>query len=198
MKHLFNDISKAEKQRILEMHGVKRNLISEAPTDTSIINFCTDCNQPQNKCGTAKLSSDSINKFSARLVTLLGGGAPMKKVNIFKKEPDYSEVVSIFQQLQYSGNFLDFCNMSSQYGNGGDVLGLCNALDKVLDETSKLKVLESLNILKNTIQPCETPKPVSNTKTKKKTKPVQKPIKKQTPIGNPPISKPGDRPWWST
>jgi hypothetical protein len=30
MKHLFNDIPKSEKQRILEMHGVKRNLIPES------------------------------------------------------------------------------------------------------------------------------------------------------------------------
>ena len=29
MKHLFNDIPQSEKQRILEMHGVKKNLISE-------------------------------------------------------------------------------------------------------------------------------------------------------------------------
>jgi hypothetical protein len=29
MKHLFNDISREEKQRILEMHGVKKTLISE-------------------------------------------------------------------------------------------------------------------------------------------------------------------------
>jgi hypothetical protein len=29
MKHLFNDIPQSEKQRILEMHGVKTNLISE-------------------------------------------------------------------------------------------------------------------------------------------------------------------------
>jgi len=30
MKHLFNDIPKSEKQRILEMHGVKRKLVSES------------------------------------------------------------------------------------------------------------------------------------------------------------------------
>jgi len=33
MKHLFNDIPKSEKQRILEMHGVKRNLVNESDTE---------------------------------------------------------------------------------------------------------------------------------------------------------------------
>lgn len=32
MKHLFNDISKSEKERILEMHGTKKTL-NEQPTD---------------------------------------------------------------------------------------------------------------------------------------------------------------------
>ena len=35
MKHLFNDIPQSEKQRILEMHGVKSNIISEQYTYSS-------------------------------------------------------------------------------------------------------------------------------------------------------------------
>jgi hypothetical protein len=38
MKHLFNDIPQSEKQRILEMHGVKTNVINEQYTYSDFIN----------------------------------------------------------------------------------------------------------------------------------------------------------------
>jgi hypothetical protein len=42
MKHLFNDISREEKQRILEMHGVKKNLISEQSNQGDKVPFVGD------------------------------------------------------------------------------------------------------------------------------------------------------------
>jgi len=189
MKHLFNDISREEKQRILEMHGVKRNLIKEELTDTSILNFCTKCNEPENQCGTPKMSPDTINKFSAELVSILGGGAP-KKGLLGLGGKDYSRVSAIFQQIQNEGNFLDFCSLSKQYGNGNDVLNLCTDLDSKLDGNNKRAVLQSLNVLVNTIQPCKKT-PVKKT-IRKKTTPIKKPVIQKPPITIPPRKGTGD------
>jgi len=180
MKHLFNDIPQSEKQRILEMHGVKKSIISEETTDTSILNFCSKCNEPENICGTKKMSPDTLNKFSAELVTILSGGAPKKGI-LGLGGKNYSRVVDIFKQLQNEGNFLDFCDLSKQYGNGGDVLSLCNDLNSKLDSDSKRSVIEVLNILVNTIQPCQR---------KVIKKPIQKKPIKKNPIVTPPIKKP--------
>lgn len=181
MKHLFNDISESEKSRILEMHGVKKNVISEETTDNSILNFCSKCNEPENKCGTKKMSPDTVNKFSAELVTILSGGVKNKGL-LGLGGKNYSRVVDIFKQLQNEGNFLDFCDLSSQYGNGGDVLSLCNDLNSKLDSGSKRSVIEVLNILVNTIQPC-----VKKTTPIKK-KPIQKTPIKKSPIVRPPFN----------
>jgi hypothetical protein len=40
MKNLFNDLSSQEKQRILEMHGIKRDLIKEQVTTGVSVNTC--------------------------------------------------------------------------------------------------------------------------------------------------------------
>jgi hypothetical protein len=54
MKHLFNDISREEKQRILEMHGVKKPLISE-----QVLNIG---NFPTGSSHNVKLKGDASGK----------------------------------------------------------------------------------------------------------------------------------------
>jgi len=43
MKHLFNDISKSEKDRILEMHGTKKSVIRESFDFSKIVDAITSC-----------------------------------------------------------------------------------------------------------------------------------------------------------
>jgi len=43
MKHLFNDISKSEKDRILEMHGTKKSVIRESFDFSKIVESITSC-----------------------------------------------------------------------------------------------------------------------------------------------------------
>jgi hypothetical protein len=174
MKNLFNNMLESEKQRILEMHGIKRTVLSEAPTDTSLLNFCTKCNEKENICGKNKMSPDTVNKFSAELVSIFGGGAP-KKGLLGLGGKDYSRVVDIFKQMENEANFLDFCSLSKQFGNGNNVLTLCETLNSKLDSESKRKVLYSLNILVNSIQPCGGGKSTKRTSTPKKQTTPQKP-----------------------
>jgi hypothetical protein len=48
MKHLFNDISKSEKDRILEMHGTKKSILRESFDFSKIIDAITSCASDNN------------------------------------------------------------------------------------------------------------------------------------------------------
>lgn len=43
MKHLFNDISKSEKDRILEMHGTRKSVLRESFDFSKIVDAITSC-----------------------------------------------------------------------------------------------------------------------------------------------------------
>jgi hypothetical protein len=178
MKHLFNDISREEKQRILEMHGVKKPLINEGVTNLAITDFCTACNEPENKCGQGKMSTDSINRFAATLGRILRGGGD-KKGLLGLGGLNTAPVVDVFNQLSQYGNFHDFCALVNQYDTSNPFT-LCNDLSSKVKERDMATIIEKLNLLyPNTVIPC-----------KKQQTPIKKPVKKTTPIKKPVIQRP--------
>lgn len=182
MKHLFNDISREEKQRILEMHGIKKPLINEAPTDESISPYCMKCNQPDISCQKGKLSPQNINRLASRLKTEIAKPAEISLRDVIGGK--FKKVITILEDLASpvgnpgsGGNFHDFCAVSTEYQklNSTD---LCTDLGRLgRKESASLKgILDMLEVV-----PCV--KPVIK-------KPVKKPIKKTTPIKKPVIQKP--------
>lgn len=172
MKHLFNDISREEKQRILEMHGVKKPLINEAPTDESISSYCMKCNQPDISCQKGKLSPQNINMLASQLKTEIAKPAEISLRDVIGDK--FKKVITILENLKSSGgNFHDFCAVSTEYQklNSTD---LCTDLGRLgRKESASLKgILDMLEVV-----PCV--KPVIK-------KPIKKLIKK-TQIKRPPI-----------
>lgn len=181
MKHLFNDISREEKQRILEMHGVKKPLINEAPTDESISPYCMKCNQPDISCQKGKLSPQNINMLASQLKTEIAKPAEISLRDVIGGK--FKKVITILENLKSSGgNFHDFCAVSTEYQklNSTD---LCTDLGRLgRKESASLKgILDMLEVVPCVKQKIPVKKPVIKKRTPIKKRVIQKP-----PISLPP------------
>jgi hypothetical protein len=174
MKHLFNDISREEKQRILEMHGVKKPLINEDSTDEDFSPYCMRCNQPDISCQRGKLSPQNINMLASQLKAEISKPADISLRDITGGK--FRKVIKIIENLKASGgNFHDFCAVSAEYQKSSST-DLCTDLGRLgRKESASLKgVLDMLETV-----PC-----------KRQQTPIKKPVKRTTPIQKPPIQRP--------
>jgi len=101
MKHLFNNISKEEKQRILEMHGVKR-ILKETEQDQQMV---------------AALSKENLELASAGIPPI-----DMETIERFENDEDTSDEQYQISVVEPGQNYSKLPSLASQMGNA-----ICNA-----------------------------------------------------------------------
>jgi len=139
MKNLFNDISQDEKNRILEMHSGKKNVISEQG-----VLFPTP---KEEKRATPQMLDKVLKKLNYQLET---GGSELKFI---KKMPEKNKTLSVTFNPEYSVVKTEHIKPRTQKGKDGKIHGMGLAIP-----SKKFPLLLTPNTLKefeNFLKDCE-------------------------------------------
>ena len=110
MKNLFNDISQDEKNRILEMHSGKKNVISEQG-----VLFPTP---KEEKKATPEMLDKVLKKLNYQLET---GGSKLK---FLKKIPEKNKTLSVTFNPEYAVVKIEHIKPPTQKGKDGEIHGM--------------------------------------------------------------------------
>ena len=143
MKNLFNDISQNEKNRILEMHSVKENIISEQSTVTK------GGHKGGNKVSVA---SSAPNSMAVSSTSNSDNTTPKKEIksgtaiNLYS-DKDEKTSPTTFQISSITNNFSDGVVMKLQQG-GKSLLFKCGILPLTMTTTIKNEEGEDVKVKK--------------------------------------------------
>jgi hypothetical protein len=139
MKNLFNDISQDEKNRILEMHSGKKNVISEQGLPSPTPN--------KEKRATPEMLDKVLKKLNYQLET---GGSKQK---FLKKMPEKNKTLSVTFNPEYAVVRTEHIKQPTQKGKDDKIHGMGLAIP-----SKKFPLLLKTNTLKefeNFLKDCE-------------------------------------------